>query len=407
MPVLFAVAMVWLVGVASLAVAYRGELHRLWREPVFRRPVLVLESDDWGAGPLSQAAALDDIAQVLARHRDAAGRPAVMNLAVVLAVPDGPAMAAHGQAYRRIDLDQAAQAPNLAALRRGESAGVFALQLHGLEHYWPPSVMASVSPAVQDWLRGGACEATEQLPAALQSRWVDARALPSRPLDRAAVEQAVAEEVAVYTRVLGQPPRLVVPPTFVWTPAVEDAWLRHGLQGVVTPGRRYTARDAAGDSVADGVRFANGDRRGGLVYLVRSDYFEPLKGRDAAHALRALERALEEGRACLLENHRINFCRDPRACQDSLVELDKLIGGALRLQPRLQFLSTLELRTVLAESDSDTDWLVRPWRQRLPFFWRRLQGTGRLWKLLRWSGAAFFGGRLVRLLQRRGELAHG
>ncbi|NWG74418.1 MAG: hypothetical protein HXY24_07395, partial [Rubrivivax sp.] len=115
-------------------------MSRAWREPVLRHPVLIVESDDWGAGPLEQAAALREIAHVLARHRDATGRTPVMSLALVLAVPDGMAIRS-GEAYRRVALDDPRFEPVRQALRAGRERGVFALQLHGLEHYWPPALL--------------------------------------------------------------------------------------------------------------------------------------------------------------------------------------------------------------------------------------------------------------------------
>ncbi len=48
----------WLLVNALLLAVYRRELWRLWREPVLRLPILIIESDDWGAGPLAQAVAL-------------------------------------------------------------------------------------------------------------------------------------------------------------------------------------------------------------------------------------------------------------------------------------------------------------------------------------------------------------
>lgn len=394
----------WLGGLGILSAVYRADLYRLWREPVFKRPVLVLESDDWGAGPLDQVAALDAIAAVLRPHRDADGRPPVLSLAIVLAVPDGRAIASEG-VYRRVDLGQPLLAPVREALCRGEAEGVFSLQLHGLEHFWPSSLMASDSDDVRRWRCSPEPALTEALPAPLQSRWIDAARLPSRPLRHEAIEQAVAEEVLTYARVFGQAPRVVVPPTFVWTPEVERAWAAHGVECVVTPGCRYTGRDGAGASVADRARFANGDRQGRLTYLVRSDYFEPIKGRDAAYALRALQRARDEGRACLLENHRINFCRDADACRYSLDELDQLVSGALRAMPDLRFLSSAALLGVL--NARDAEWISTSRRERLRCWWRRLQGTGRLWKLLRLSGAAFVGNLLLRPLPRPCFTGHG
>jgi hypothetical protein len=328
----------------------------------------------------------------------------VLSLAVVLAVPDGRAIEAEG-CYRRIDLDQPALSLVRDALRRGESEGLFSLQLHGLEHYWPSSLMDSHDAKVSSWLRSHDPAMTEDLSPALQSRWIDAARLPSRPHGQEAIEEAVADEVQTYERVFGKAPTVAVPPTFVWTRAVERAWAAHGIECVVTPGRRYTARGADGASVPDRERFANGDVCGRLTYLVRSDYFEPIKGRDAAYALSALRHAIDERRACVLENHRVNFCRDAAARRQSLAELDALVSGALRAVPDLRFLSSAALLRVVSERDPR--WIATSWRERLPCWWRRLQSSGRLWKLLRLSGTATLVGLLLRPLPQPGIPTHG
>ncbi len=78
----------WLALAAGLLFAWRGSLLALWREPVFKTPILIVESDDWGAGPPVQAEALAAIDACLERHCDATGRPAVMTLALILATPE-------------------------------------------------------------------------------------------------------------------------------------------------------------------------------------------------------------------------------------------------------------------------------------------------------------------------------
>ena len=81
---------------AGVMLAFAGPLAARWREPVLRHPVLIIESDDWGAGPLRQAEALSHLSALLQRVRDRNGHPAVMTLGVVLEVPDGERIAAAG-----------------------------------------------------------------------------------------------------------------------------------------------------------------------------------------------------------------------------------------------------------------------------------------------------------------------
>jgi hypothetical protein len=376
-------ALLWVLVNALIFVVYRRDLRRIWREPVFRQPILIIESDDWGAGPLSQADALDDIARVLQRHQDATGHAPVFNLALVLAVPDGPGMRTAG-AYRRVSLDDPMFSPVLAALRRGQSSGVFALQLHGMEHYWPQTLMNSQDVQVQGWLRQSAPAVTEQLPPHLQSRWVDAGRLPSTAHSEQAVRAAVAEEVLAYARIIGEAPRVVVPPTFVWTRVTEQAWAKQGLECIVTPGWRYTRRNTDGLPDGDEGPIVNGDQADGVTYLARSDYFEPVRGRDAAHALRALDRATSEGRPCLLENHRDNFIGDAQTRARSLCELDKLYRDALARHSDLRFMPSWQLACILRTRDAR--WLIDGTWERVPYAWTRLQRAGRLWKLMTLSG---------------------
>lgn len=387
----------WTVLVLALTWVYRPLIVSLWREPSFRRPVLVLESDDWGAGPLAQVNALVGIGAVLEKYRDGEGRRPVLNLALVLAVPSGDDLDAIA-VYRRLTLDATVFADVLDVLRQGAQRGLLALQLHGMEHFWPPTLLTSGDSAVVNWLRSDVPAATERLPSALQSRWVDASTLPSRPLPAPAVHSAVAEEVAAFRRIVGQSPQVVVPPTFVWTREVERAWSAQGIEFIVTPGWRSTLRNDAGLPDGDEGPIVNGDRLDGLTYLVRTDYFEPARGRDAAYALKALDNAVAQGRPCVLENHRDNFIFDAAQCQQSLAELDTLLAGALRRQPGLCFLATADLGRILR--DADPHWVIRPWRERLPFMWQRLRSSGRLWKLMRLTGLGFVGAAVVRMLAR-------
>ena len=114
-----------------------------------------------------------------------------------------------------------------------------------------------------------------------------------------------------------------------------------------------------------------------------------MRGRDAVHALRCLDRARSEGRPCVLENHRDNFIDNAQQAQRSLLELDKLYREALARHENLRFVSTWELGCVLR--NRDPRWLVTGLRERLPFLWARLRGTGRLYKLLVATGLAPLG----------------
>lgn len=370
----------WCLTVAAILLLHRRALIALWREPVMRHPVLIVESDDWGAGPLDQAAALDAITDCLARHQDSQGRSPVMTVALILALPEANA------ASRLRVLDSPEFAPILSALHAGIARGVLAPQLHGMTHFWPPALAraAQVQPPVAAWL--AAPDLTEQLPSPLQSRWTDASELPSRPLDDAPVHAAVAEEVAAYTRLLGVPPQVVVPPTFVWTATVEAAWAAAGMRVLVTPGRRFTCRDGTGRPAGIDKTMRNGESgEGGVQYLVRDDYFEPLLGHTPDRALAALARKAELGRPCLLETHRNNFLVAAGGDPDqSLAALDGLYRRALAAYPDVRFLSCAELG--LALNGNDPAWVEHDHRRRFTIWLRRVAGLPRFGKVARLIG---------------------
>jgi hypothetical protein len=104
-------------------------------------------------------------------------------------------------------LSSAVFAPVVKALRDGEEQGVFALQLHGLEHYWPAVLVESRDPEVRQWLAQKEIPSTESLPPHLQSRWIDAAVLPSSSLPTQDIEAAAAEETALFAKVVGGRPR--------------------------------------------------------------------------------------------------------------------------------------------------------------------------------------------------------
>ena len=401
--IVLAVLVLWLV-VSSLilALVYRRALFAAWREPVLRAPVLIFESDDWGYGPLMQAERLERLATSLAEFRDGAGRHPVVTLGVVLAGPDTRRIREDQcGVYHRLALDDPRFAPVREAMRRGRDLGVFALQLHGLEHFRPASVLRRIDDArIRAWLTGDSPASTEDLPSALQSRWVDASVLPSIPLAESEVIAATAEEAKTFASIFAIAPEVAVPTTFVWTDAVERGWVRAGVRVVVTPGLRNESRDADGAVVPGPSRYFNGERTAdGAVVVVRDAYFEPALGHTSEQALAALRAKTILGRPTLLEMHRFNFIGDAAVAQRALDELRKLSQAALAAFPALRFMSTAELaqqyreRLPLVENRAPA---------RLHFFIRRLAEVSRLRKLA-WATGAALPALLAYVLTRPGD----
>lgn len=334
------------LGVLILGYSCAPVLIALWREPVFKRPVFIIESDDWGPGDESDAQQLDRIAGLLAQFKNRSGRSPMLTLGIVLAIPDTRLMREDLRNYRRLLLSDDRFASILRAIRRGFNRGVFSPHLHALEHYWPAALMAAAKrdEHTRGWLTQTSVPRTEDLPAPLQSRWIDASVLPSSPLPVDAIKDAVNEETAAFAAIFHQPARVVVPPTFIWDDRVEAAWGAAGVRVIVTPGKRYEGRNCAGAPDRAGPRIYNGSKGAGdLIYVVRDDYFEPALGHRAEQGLQALTRKTGAGRPTLFETHRFNFIGEVAAAEMAIAELERMLKLVLEEFPDVLFMSTLEM----------------------------------------------------------------
>jgi hypothetical protein len=384
-----AAVLAWLLAsTAVLALLYRRALSAAWREPVLRAPILIFESDDWGYGPLAQAESLDRLGDVLSAFRDSAGRHPIATLGVVLAGPDCERMREDDcSAYHRMRLDHPRFDLVRTAILRGQSRRVFALQLHGMEHFWPASLVrcARREGPIRDWLVRSSPPATEDLPSPLQSRWIDATVLPSVPLPEGEAISAASEEADAFAAIFAVPAEVVVPSTFVWTDAVERAWIRAGISVVVTPGVRNDSRDAEGRVVPGKRCYHSGETREGAIYVVRDVYFEPALGHTHNEALAALRSKTRAARPTLVEMHRFNFIGDAERARNALDELRKLVQAALAAFPGLRFMSTAELARHYRERSSLVETRTT---MRLHYLIRRLAEQSRLRKLAWATGAA-------------------
>ena len=389
MLVIASILVAWLVVTALLLGRQAPTLRALWREPMLARPVLIVESDDWGPGPTSDAAMLERIHHLLTGYRDAEGRPAVMTLGVVLGKPDGAAiLAADCRAYYRNTLAEARYAPIADAIRAGCSAGVFALQRHGLDHCWPSSLLSRMcqDEGLRRWLADPDAR-SEALPSALQSRWADTSTLPSTPLQAEAVAAAVAEEQALFASLFGQAPSVAVPNTFVWNDTVERAWAATGVRCVVTCGRQFEGRAAGGGLMPPKRVIRNGERGVADVrYVVRDAYFEPIRGHRAEQVWEAVAQRTVLARPTLLETHRESFI-DQSIADSALAELGRALDGVLERHPDVCFISTEKLATVF--DDPRNVLRLRSLAARSAAFLRRVRAEATLSRPLKLCGLYF------------------
>lgn len=332
---------------SGLLAFYARDLRRCWREPILRYPVVIFESDDWGAGPLDQVKSLESLRRILARFKDKMGRTPVATLGVILATADTQRIRnAGGAEYFSASLSEPVYAPLREAMNEGVQQGVFALHLHGMEHYWPQALMqaATKDANVRNWLQSDCIPSTESLPSPIQARWTDASVLPSRALASEELDAAITEESSLFATCFNVRPRVAVATTFVWTEEVEAAWAKERIDIVITPGVRYTCRDATGKPGGVDKQMVNGElSKSGQTYLVRDVYFEPMLGHTPERLMKDTRERTRLGRPCLVEMHRFNFIGATEKCDTSLHVLEAALEQLQHIFPEIRFMTSLEL----------------------------------------------------------------
>jgi hypothetical protein len=344
----------WSVGLLVIVATRRGLLRETWREPYVDEPVVILESDDWGPGPLDHADALRRLLHVLASHRDAVGRPAVLTANMVLSVPDGAAIVAggfRGYARRELDIDF----PELfAAMREGQSAGTFFPQLHGREHLNPEALLrraGSGDHALRRLLETPGWSDWEALDSSLQGHFVDGGELPTRPVV-ADQQRAMAEEgVRLFARAFGESPASAVAPCYLWDDDTETAWAMAGVRYIQTAGYRCIGRDAGGRYIQSPQWIhAGSTNRQGQRYLVRNVMYEPADGRGWEAAWHEVRRRFREAQPAVISTHRYNYTRAEQQVQ-ALRGLDGLLRRVCQRYPRVRFAASPEWGRWLASGE--------------------------------------------------------
>ncbi len=382
---LIVIAVLWV----SIVLVFADPLCRRWREPVFKQPILIIESDDWGAGPPEQAGVLNDVIKLLKGLQNRLGEHPIMTIGLVLEVADREAMLQPAvPTYRAITLADRSQASILDALRAGMMDQVIFIQAHGCCHYWPATLMAlrESDARVTTWFNEGGIGWTETLPDAVQSRWTDGRRLPSHAHPIAEIESAVQSELYTWRSLFNEGPTVAVPNTFIWNADVERSWAAAGVETIVTPGCRFVGRDAAGKPGRADRQIFNGEHgESGLIYLVRDVYFEPAKGHTPARLLEDLQQRFRLGRPALVETHRFNFC-GPWRDLSAFATFEGALRRVIAEIPAVRFMSTAALAQIIVAGDSN--WIERRLRRRIAAWLRRIREIPRFRKLAIATGLA-------------------
>ena len=356
----------WLVGgVVGMWRLYGKGLAESWRGVRLGRPVVVIESDDWGEGYVldgpddrtatedaDEVDAVRRLAALMSAHRDSRGRSAVMGAFVLMGQPAIRRILADPYgAYHWLALDEVR--PELvAALRAAEGDGAFSLHYHGRDHWNANAFCQAIRSrsAEGDIEPDGLVEAVFPTDYKgldnLMNEYFAVRDGRLAEPDQAEVSARVLEGTAVFQRVFGRRPTDTVAPRYLWGTEAERAWRTNGilhLHGFNRQGGPSVPHAEVRRSRKLGFRSDEG-----LVGVPRNVPFDtsPHTGRmpEVARAMANARTAIEAGEPAVIETHSWNYYHQRPETREAMFErLDDLLTQLERRYPDLVYLSPGEV----------------------------------------------------------------
>ena len=349
------------------------------------RPILVLESDDWGVAAVPSHETYrqlvhnrvvfpenpwssdtletpDDIAalrEILLPRPDANGRPLPVTANFIVANPDFSGITSERLPFIPLNSNH----PNNPitqqlrhAWKQAVADRILAPAYHGLRHLAPDALCrlwAQNDPWTKQCFKHNTPPLGLTTPPAtlLLSEYMRATGSPPRLQPRSAEEQTriVNQGVAIFRAIFGHPPDSTAAPHYLWNRATEQAWRQAGIRAIQAANRHPDIRRSFG--FLNARRIALGRRtREGMVYLTRNCRFEPaLYGNTAATAFARVRKLFAARRPAVLGCHRINFTASifPERRRQTLIQLAALLDLVREKYPDVIFMTSGELGALL------------------------------------------------------------
>ena len=357
----------------------RGRLLNYWKSWRTDRPILVIESDDWGAehipGPdavrtaeiekisfsgshssfdgLETADDVDRLCDVLSAHRNADGDSAVLTANFVMANPDFEAVKQSGYSVfkaRTIDkgFNHEADGTRLwKSYRNGIESGLLVPQFHGLLHFCPDEWLERLRQGDAGTLKAFDLQMVGE---DLTSSGIGIQSMaPIYYTSAESIQHFVKEGVKIFKQIFNMNSLTTIAPCYAWkSPETEQALLPEGI--LAMQGKEYQC-------------LPNGSTRlhylgqlgpGGILYMVRSCKLEPLAaGTSVDKCFTQVRNAFARNIPAVLCSHRFNYTSrvDTKVRDKGLAVLDGVLKRVTQVYPNVEFLSSdkLALR-ILKES---------------------------------------------------------
>lgn len=296
----------------------------------FDRPIVLLQSDDWGRVGLRDQAGLEQLraagmklgerpydfytletaadvsalADILGRHRDSVGRnPCLLMNFIVANVDFARAADIGGIPLRPLadGLPEGWSRPGLIeSYREGIAQGIFIAALHGTTHFCRASVERCFvenndrSTLVRNLWRAGTPYIHWRMPWIGYEYWDPEKSENERFLPRQAQRDLVGQAVGAFAKLFATLPRSACAPGYRANDDTHRAWSQHGIRIAQNgPGRLTPPYIGSHD----------------VLHLSRTVEFEPATDTEFSveASLRRVERCFALGIPATISTHSINF----------------------------------------------------------------------------------------------------
>ncbi len=340
----------------------------------FDRPLVLLQSDDWGRVGLRDREGLEELRQagldlgerpydsytletaedlaalseVLKRHHDSSGRHPCVGMNFILANLDFARMSAEGFRETHLiplseGLPQGWKRPGLInAYRDGIAQGIFYPALHGSTHFCRPAVERHLAGGGEraDLLRtlwqAGTPYIHWRMPWIGYEYWDPEKPEDERFLSTEAQRQLIGQAVGAFAKMFSTVPRSACAPGYRADDNTQRTWAQHGIQ---------VSQNGPGSPMPP--RFDDH----GILQISRTVEFEPTVsvGFSLEACLRRAEAFFQRGLPAIIAVHSINFhstVRDFRS--ETLRNLDMLLTALESKHADLLYLHDSDLHELVS-----------------------------------------------------------
>lgn len=346
----------------------------------FDRPLVLLQSDDWGRVGLRDQAGLQQLRSVgrdlgerpydfytfetaedlaglsatLKRHRDSSGRHPCVEMNFILANLDFAKMTEEG--FRQIHLISLAEglplgwtrAGRAEALRDGIGDGVFYPALHGTTHFCRAAVERNLhvegerANLLRTLWRAGTPYIHWRMPWIGYEYWDPEQPDDNRFLPAEEQTELIGQTVGAFAKLFSALPRSACAPGYRANDDTHGAWTRHGIR-VVQNG--------------PGVPLPPHFDRHDILHLSRTVEFEPATdaGFSVEACLRRAETCFARGIPAIVSVHSINFHSTVKDFRSrTLVALDEFLAALESKHADLLYLHDEDLRELVNQGSYQT-----------------------------------------------------